>query len=118
VVDDVVQQEVGDGDAPRRVPPGGNDAPWRGDPSAGAWWAYWPAAKSPAGALVQAIRDAWPPPQVWAEARERAAAVARHEEERRRREEDEARRWAWAAKPPEELLAGLDAPALDEGRAP
>jgi hypothetical protein len=72
-----------------------------------AWQPYRPPAKSPAGALVQAIRDAWPPPQAWVEAQEHAAAVARHaEEERRRREEDEARRREWEAKPPEERIAG------------
>jgi Helix-turn-helix domain len=72
-----------------------------------AWQPYRPPAKSPAGALVQAIRDAWPPPQAWVEAQEHAAAVARQvEEERRRREEDEARRREWEAKPPEERIAG------------
>jgi hypothetical protein len=72
-----------------------------------AWQAYRPAAKSPAGALVQAIRDAWPSPQAWVEAQARAAAVARQaEEERRRREEDETRRREWEAKPPEERIAG------------
>jgi hypothetical protein len=72
-----------------------------------AWQAYRPAAKSPAGALVQAIRDAWPPPPAWREAQERAATVARQaEEETQRRAEDEARRRAWAAKPPEERIAG------------
>jgi hypothetical protein len=65
------------------------------------------AAKRPAGALVQAIRDAWPPPQAWGEAQAHAAAVARQaEEERRRREEDETRRREWEAKPPEERIAG------------
>jgi hypothetical protein len=69
--------------------------------------AYRPKAKSPAGALVRAIRDAWPPPPAWLEAREHAAAVARQaEDEARRREEEEARRRAWAAKPPEERIAG------------
>jgi len=72
-----------------------------------AWQPYRPPAKSPAGALVQAIRDAWPPPQAWVEAQEHAAAVARQaQEERRRREEDEARRREWEAKPPEERIAG------------
>jgi hypothetical protein len=72
-----------------------------------AWQAYRPRAKSPAGALVQAIRDAWPPPPAWVEAQEHTAAVARHvEEERRRHEEEEARRREWAAKPPEERIAG------------
>ena len=66
-----------------------------------AWQAHRPAAKSPAGALVQAIRDAWPPPPAWTEAQEHAAAVARQaEEERRRRAEDETRRREWAAEAP------------------
>jgi hypothetical protein len=72
-----------------------------------AWQAYRPAATSPAGALVQAIRDAWPPPPAWLEAQERATAVARHaEEEAHRRAEEEARRREWEAKPPEERIAG------------
>jgi Helix-turn-helix domain len=72
-----------------------------------AWQAYRPPAKSPAGALVQAVRDAWPPPQAWVEAQEHAAAAARQaEEEARRREQEEARRREWAAKPPEERIAG------------
>jgi Bacteriophage replication protein O len=72
-----------------------------------AWQPYRPAAKSPAGALVQAIRDAWPPPPAWFEAQEHTAAVARQaEEEARRREEEEARRRAWEQKPPEERIAG------------
>ena len=72
-----------------------------------AWQVYRPAAKSPAGALVQAIRDAWPPPPAWLEAQEHAGAVARHaDEEARRQTEDAARRREWAAKPPEERIAG------------
>src|SRR5262249_7158248 len=72
-----------------------------------AWQPYRPQAKSPAGALVQAIRDAWPPPQAWVEAQEHAAAVARQaEEEARQRQEEEARRREWAQKPPEERIAG------------
>ena len=72
-----------------------------------AWQAYRPPAKSPAGALVQAIRDAWPPPPAWPEAQEHAATVARQaEEEAQRQAEDEARRREWAAKPPEERIAG------------
>jgi hypothetical protein len=72
-----------------------------------AWQAYRPAARSPAGALVQAIRDAWPPPQAWVDAQEHAAAVARQqEEEARRREEEEARRREWERKLPEERIAG------------
>jgi hypothetical protein len=72
-----------------------------------AWQAHRPPAKSPAGALVQAIRDAWPPPSAWIEAREHAAAVARQaEEEATRRAEDEARRREWETKPPEERIAG------------
>jgi hypothetical protein len=72
-----------------------------------AWQPYRPPAKSPAGALVQAIRDAWPPPQAWVEAQEHAAAVARQaEEEAGRRAEEDARRREWEAKPPEERIAG------------
>ena len=72
-----------------------------------AWQAYRPPAKSPAGALVQAIRDAWPPPPAWAEARDHEAAVARQAaEEAQRRAEEEARRREWAARPPEERIAG------------
>jgi Bacteriophage replication protein O len=71
------------------------------------WQADRPPAMSPAGALVRAIRDAWPPPPAWSEAQAHAAAVARREaEEAQRREEEEARRRAWAAKPPEERIAG------------
>ena len=72
-----------------------------------AWQSYRPQAKSPAGALVQAIRDAWPPPPGWTEAQEHAAAVGRQSEEAAaRREADEARRREWATKPPEERIAG------------
>jgi hypothetical protein len=72
-----------------------------------AWQPYRSKAKSPAGALVQAIRDAWPPPPAWREAQEQAAAVARQaEEERRRREGEKARRREWLQKPPEERIAG------------
>jgi hypothetical protein len=71
------------------------------------WQSYRPQAKSPAGALVQAIRDAWPPPPGWTEAQEHAAAVGRQSEEAAaRREADEARRREWATKPPEERIAG------------
>jgi hypothetical protein len=71
------------------------------------WQAYRPKATSPAGALVQAIRDSWPPPPAWQEAQARAAVVARREaEEAQRREEEQARRREWAAKPPEERIAG------------
>jgi hypothetical protein len=72
-----------------------------------AWQPYRPPAKRPAGALVQAIRDAWPPPPAWLEAQEHAAAVARQAEaEQQRRAEEEARRREWEAKPPEERVAG------------
>jgi hypothetical protein len=72
-----------------------------------AWQAYRPAATSPAGALVRAIRDAWPPPAAWLEAQEHAAAVTRQAEaEAQRQAEDEARRREWAQKPPEERIAG------------
>jgi Helix-turn-helix domain len=72
-----------------------------------AWQRYRPAAKSPAGALVQAIRDSWPPPLAWVEAQEHGAAVAKQrEEDARRVAEDEAHRRAWEQKPPEERIAG------------
>jgi len=71
------------------------------------WQASRPAVTSPAGALVRAIRDAWPPPPAWLEAQERAAALARADEEGvRQREEEEARRREQAARPPEERIAG------------
>ena len=72
-----------------------------------AWQAYRPAAKSPAGALVRAIRDAWPPPPAWLEAQEHATTVARQAAAEAQREaEDAARRREWAQKPPEERIAG------------
>jgi hypothetical protein len=72
-----------------------------------AWQAYRPAATSPAGALVRAIRDSWPPPPAWVEAQEHATIVAHQAEaDAQRRAEDEARRREWAAKPPEERIAG------------
>jgi hypothetical protein len=72
-----------------------------------AWQPNRPQVKSPAGALVQAIRDAWPPPPAWAEAQEHAATVDRQaEEEAAQREAEEARRRAWEQKPPEERIAG------------
>jgi len=72
-----------------------------------AWQAYRPAATSPAGALVRAIRDAWPPPPAWLEAQEHAATVARQAEAEAQREaEDTARRREWAQKPPAERIAG------------
>jgi hypothetical protein len=72
-----------------------------------AWQACRPAAKSPAGALVRAIRDAWPPPPAWLEAQEHAAAVARQAEAEAQREAaDAARRREWAQRPPEERIAG------------
>jgi hypothetical protein len=72
-----------------------------------AWQAHRPKATSPAGALVQAIRDAWPPPPAWREAQERAAVVARQAEaERQRQEEAAARRREWLQRPPEERIAG------------
>jgi hypothetical protein len=56
---------------------------------------------------VQAIREGWPAPPTWAAAQARTAALARQaEEERQRVEEEAARRRAWAAKPPEERIAG------------
>jgi hypothetical protein len=72
-----------------------------------AWQSYRPQVKSPAGALVQAIRDAWPPPPAWTEAQEHAAAVDRQsEEEASRREAEEVQRREWETKPPEERIAG------------
>jgi Helix-turn-helix domain len=72
-----------------------------------AWYAHRPAAQNPAGALVQAIRERWPAPPAWTAAEQRAAAVARHAEEERQRQAEEAhRRREWAAKPPEERIAG------------
>jgi hypothetical protein len=71
------------------------------------WYAYRPAAKNPAGALVLAIREHWPAPPAWFEAQARAAAVARQtEEEAARRAEEAACRREWAARPPEERIAG------------
>jgi hypothetical protein len=64
-------------------------------------------SRNPAGALVRAIREDWAPPAAWASARSSAALRAgQAEEEHRRREEEEQRRRAWAAKPPEERIAG------------
>ena len=52
------------------------------------------ASKEPGCTLVQAIRDAWPPPPMWREAKAYTAAVARQQEEdRQRQQEIEARRW-------------------------
>jgi Bacteriophage replication protein O len=71
------------------------------------WQRYRPVAKSPAGALVQAIRDAWPAPLAWVEAQEHEAAVARQcEEDARCVAEDEVRRREWEQKPPEERIVG------------
>jgi hypothetical protein len=71
------------------------------------WLPYRPKANNPAGQLVNAIRDAWPPPPTWLEAQEHAATVARQaEEDARRRAEEEAHRREWEAKPPEERIAG------------
>ena len=72
-----------------------------------AWQPYRPAAANPAGALVEAIRDGWPPPPAWLDAQEHAVAVARQAEaEARRRAEEERARREWEAKPPEERIAG------------
>jgi hypothetical protein len=72
-----------------------------------AWQPYRPKVKSPAGALVQAIRDAWPPPPAWTEAQEHVATVDRQAEEvASRHEVEEAQRREWEAKPPEERIAG------------
>jgi len=71
------------------------------------WQASRPAAISPAGALVRAIRDTWPPPPAWLEAQERAADQARAAEaDARQQEEADVRRREQAAKPPEERIAG------------
>jgi hypothetical protein len=72
-----------------------------------AWLPHRPKPANPAGALVLAIREGWPAPPAWLEAQEHAAAVARQAEaEAARRAEEEAVRRAWAAKPPEERIAG------------
>ena len=72
-----------------------------------AWQAYRPPATSPAGALVRASRDAWPPPPAWLEAQAHAATVARQADaEAQRRAQDEVRRREWAQKPPAERIAG------------
>jgi hypothetical protein len=72
-----------------------------------AWQSQRPAATNPAGALVQAIRERWPAPPAWRAAQARAEAAARQAEaEHRQREVDAARRREWAAKPPEERIAG------------
>jgi Bacteriophage replication protein O len=80
-----------------------------------AWQAHRPKATSPAGALVQAIRDAWPPPPAWREAQERAAVVARQAEaERQRQEEAAARRRAKRHEPTAAEIAARKAELLAE----
>ena len=72
-----------------------------------SWQRYRPVAKSPAGALVRAIRDGWPAPPAWMEAQEHDTAVARQrEEDVRRVAAEDARRREWEQKPPEERIAG------------
>jgi hypothetical protein len=73
-----------------------------------AWQPYRPQAKSPAGALVQAIRDAWPPPSTWGTSTQDHGVTTdrQTEEEAARREAEEARRREWEQKPPEERIAG------------
>jgi hypothetical protein len=64
-------------------------------------------AHNPAGALVRAIRQDWAPPPAWAAGQQRSATRVRQaEEEARQREAEAARRQEWAAKPPEERIAG------------
>src|SRR5262249_51121671 len=72
-----------------------------------AWPPHPPAANGAAGALVEAIRDACPPPPAWVEAQEHAAAVVRYAEaEASHQAAEAARRREWEAKPPEERIAG------------
>jgi len=72
-----------------------------------AWRPLRPLAANPAGALVEAIRERWPAPPGVVAAQERAAVALRQaEDDRRRQAEDETRRREWAAKPPEERIAG------------
>jgi hypothetical protein len=72
-----------------------------------AWQAQRSAATNPAGALVRAIRERWPAPPSVAAVQARAAAAQRlAEEERRQAVEEAARQREWAAKPPEERIAG------------
>jgi hypothetical protein len=56
---------------------------------------------------VQAIREQWPAPPAWRAAQDREAAAARRAaQEHQEREAEAARRREWAAKPPEERIAG------------
>jgi hypothetical protein len=72
-----------------------------------AWHPHRPAAKNPAGSLVEAIREQWPAPVAWLEAQEHAAAVARQAEaDAAHQALDEARRREWEARPPTERIAG------------
>jgi hypothetical protein len=71
------------------------------------WLPHRSPAKNPAGQLVLAIREEWPEPPDVAAAQQRAAVAARQAEEAHQREVEElARQRAWAAKPPEERIAG------------
>ena len=71
------------------------------------WLPHRSPAKNPAGQLVLAIREEWPEPPDVAAAQQRAAVAARQAEEAHQREvEALARQRAWAAKPPEERIAG------------
>jgi hypothetical protein len=71
-----------------------------------AWHRSRPTVKTnPAGALVQAIRDEWAPPQAWLDAKEHETAVARQAgEEAARRADKEERRRRWEAMTPEERV--------------
>lgn len=72
-----------------------------------AYAVHRPWTKSPAGALVQAIKEDWEPPTGWVDARIRAAAAARlvAEEHARATAEAEERRRR-AVLPPEERIEG------------
>jgi hypothetical protein len=67
---------------------------------------YRPSVKTnPAGALVQAIRDEWAPPQAWLDAKVHETAVTHQaEEETARRAQEEERRRRWEAMAPEERV--------------
>ena len=71
------------------------------------WQQARPKATNPAGALVQAIRQQWAPPQAWLEARARETATARQAEAAAARDAEEtARRRRQEAMTPEAQVAG------------
>jgi hypothetical protein len=71
------------------------------------WLPHRSPARNLAGQLVLAIREEWPAPPDVAAAQQRTAMELRQAEEARQHEFAEAaRRRAWAAKPPEERIAG------------